>query len=386
MPLSLIAILVLSLLLPHHGGFSWAKMKTIQELQDAANSLTLKQMHDAQDAAGSDRTGFPYPLDSPSPLFYIKYGNSYSCLTIMEAETQTFTYHALEVISRSAAPPIGLPRVPKIFRVVGGEYIIMEYVQGTTFLNISETKSREDQLEYIDRIAKAIDILLTIPVPSDAAPGPYRGGLIKHPLFRDSEAPKVFDDVASLQDYVNYMSTMPQRSRNTANPPRPECQLDCQLYLVYADLYPGNFIFDADGALWIIDFEHANLLPLCFQTYALVYPFSLSAGHAKDVHQRMRTKLPTDNIDAMKRARDWFIKCTFGLGIPRGDRFKGTETYHYLGQKETSGGPIPQEVLAGTLNDGSYSCQRGYSYIPLLLAGGALGLGIALRYMGGRCT
>ncbi|XWX01372.1 hypothetical protein V2A60_009399 [Cordyceps javanica] len=79
-----------------------------------------------------------------------------------------------------------------------------------------------EQSKYIDRIVKAIDTLLTIAVPADAAPAPYRGGRIRHPLLKDGEAIKQFDDLASLQEYVNYIGGMPQIPRFVADPPRPE--------------------------------------------------------------------------------------------------------------------------------------------------------------------
>ncbi|KAM3514131.1 hypothetical protein MY11210_002232 [Beauveria gryllotalpidicola] len=121
----------------------------------------------------------------------------------MEVATQTFTRDSLKAISGSTTDGGNLPRVPKTFRVFwGGKYILMEYVQGKTPRELAETKSWEEQLQYIDRIAKAVDVLLTIPIQAEAAPGPYEGGLIRHPLFKDSKAPKIFNDVASLQEHV----------------------------------------------------------------------------------------------------------------------------------------------------------------------------------------
>ncbi|KAM3498805.1 hypothetical protein MY10362_007895 [Beauveria mimosiformis] len=205
----------------------------------------------------------------------------------------------------------------------------MEYVQGKTLLELAETISWEEQLQYIDRIAEAVDVLLTIHISAEAVPGPSGGGTIGHPLFKDSEAPKIFNDVASLQEHINYTSTLPQKPRYTVNPPRPESTFDNRLYLVYGDFYPGNFIFDANGSLSIIDFGHANLLPLCFQTYALLRPFPASGQYAAAIYDRIKTELPTKNIEALRRAAGWFCMSVRWLSMSRDEVFRGDYTPTY---------------------------------------------------------
>ncbi|KAM3516772.1 hypothetical protein NHJ13051_009605 [Beauveria bassiana] len=304
----------------------------------------------------------------------------------MEAATQIFTRDSLNAISGSTTDGGKLPRVPKIFRLFGGKYIVMEYVQGKTLLELAETKSWEDQLQYIDRIAEAVDVLLTIPIPAEAAPGPYGGGVIRHPLFKDSEAATIFNDVASLQKNVNYMSTLPKKSRYTANPPRPESTFENRLYLVYGDFYPGNFIFDANESLWIIDFGHANLLPLCFQTYALLQSFPASGQYAAAIYDRMKTELPTKNMKAMRRAAGWFGMSVLGIGLPKAELFQGDYTSTYTFPEVTSVLKSQSDTSRSIFLEKWHSWFTEHKYTCLLLASGALGLSLALRYVSGRRT
>ncbi|OAA58184.1 Protein kinase-like domain protein [Cordyceps fumosorosea ARSEF 2679] len=303
-------------------------MKTMEQLQEIADSLTLQEMRNLKEEAGYYRSGFPYPLDSESPWFYIKYGKHSSALTRMEAETREFTYNALQEISLSAVNKDSLPCVPKIFRVIWPDFVVMEYREGRTLQKLAETLPWEEQLSYIRRIAKAIDILLSIPIPADATPGPYGGGLILHPLFKDAEAPKLFKDVASLRAHVNYMSGMPQNHPPPSGaPPRPQCALDSRLYLVWGDFNPGNFIFDANGFLCLIDFENVNLLPLCFQTYALHYGFPISTQYGWAVSDAMETALPTHNMETFIRAHTWFVRCAAWMGVPEEERYRKVHKY-----------------------------------------------------------
>ncbi|KAM3540071.1 hypothetical protein ARSEF1564_007039 [Beauveria bassiana] len=332
-------------------------MKTVEQLQGIANSLTLEELHHAREVSGLYRSGFPYPLDSPSPLFYIKYGNGRQYLNNMEAATQIFTRDSLNAISGSTTDGGKLPRVPKIFRLFGGKYIVMEYVQGKTLLELAETKSWEDQLQYIDRIAEAVDVLLTIPIPAEAAPGPYGGGVIRHPLFKDSEAATIFNDVASLQKNVNYMSTLPQKSRYTANPPRPESTFENRLYLVYGDFYPGNFIFDAN-----------------------------ERQYAAAIYDRMKTELPTKNMKAMRRAAGWFGMSVLGIGLPKAELFQGDYTSTYTFPEVTSVLKSQSDTSRSIFLEKWHSWFTEHKYTCLLLASGALGLSLALRYVSGRRT
>lgn len=100
-------------------------------------------------------------------------------------------------------------RIPKIYRVIrlnsGWTYIIMEYVQGTTLRDLmTDWKSFKANSEsYYARVEMALKLLLSLPVPQDTAPGPYGGGIIRHPVFKDSMAPIQYDSVEGLERHLN---------------------------------------------------------------------------------------------------------------------------------------------------------------------------------------
>jgi hypothetical protein len=132
-----------------------------------------------------------------APIFWIKYGLR-SQGREAEAQSQDFAFRALERIPQPEREGV---RIPEVYRIFTDDYypsedsmvyIVMEYVPGKTLLQIldetpSETPSQ--RLEHLyDHIAKAIRLFLSFEVPYDATPGPYGGGIIRHPLFKDYEA------------------------------------------------------------------------------------------------------------------------------------------------------------------------------------------------------
>ena len=76
--------------------------------------------------------------------------------------------------------------------------------------NPNETPSQS--LEHLyDHIAKAIRLFLFFEVPYDATPGPYGGGIIRHPLFKNYEASIEYSSVAQLHHHINKVRPIPFR-------------------------------------------------------------------------------------------------------------------------------------------------------------------------------
>ena len=120
-----------------------------------------------------------------------------------EARTHQFSFDALENIPLERRKDI-----PQIFRILNtrrGSYIVMEYVQGKTIGQLYQNIERfeENSKPYYDKFATGIKLLLSIPVPSDAKPRPCGGGIIKHPLFKDGEAPIRHDSIGMLEEHIN---------------------------------------------------------------------------------------------------------------------------------------------------------------------------------------
>jgi hypothetical protein len=154
---------------------------------------------------GDSIKGLMYPPEAP--IFWIKYGLR-SAGRDAEARAHDFAFRALEQIPQSEREGIRIPEIYRIFTIddPSGEsmvYIVMEYVPGKTLLQIL-CDTPNQRLEHLyDHIAKAIKLLLSFEVPYDATPGPYGGGIIKHPLFKDYQANIEYSSVAQLQHHIN---------------------------------------------------------------------------------------------------------------------------------------------------------------------------------------
>lgn len=74
-----------------------------------------------------------------------------------------------------------------------------------------------------------------------------------------------------------------------------------ELCFCYSDLFEGNFIFTDNGDLYVVDFEHASILPASFMTYALDQPRPACIAIKKDF------ALPYENLEAMRVAGHNFM-------------------------------------------------------------------------------
>ncbi|RFU32172.1 hypothetical protein B7463_g4188, partial [Scytalidium lignicola] len=283
-------------------------------LAQIAQELTEDQVHDAREQigpcneAGHAITGFAYPFDNP--VFYIKFGNRSSESMTAEALTHQFVFEAFEQMPPENRKGI---RVPQIFRILNthqGTYIIMEYIQGMTLGQLYKSTESFEVVSkpYYEQIARGVKLLLSISVPADAEPGPYGGGIIKHPFFKDFEAPTRYDSIDTLEKHINKLATWFQKSN-------PTVTLERQLHLVYSDLFEGNFIFTNTGDLYIIDFDLASFLPLSFQDFALRFPSVMSCTVASRIQGEFKD-LPQENFIVMKRVSGLMCQSSRKLGLP----------------------------------------------------------------------
>ncbi|KAH9212293.1 hypothetical protein DL95DRAFT_246645, partial [Leptodontidium sp. 2 PMI_412] len=159
--------------------------------------------------------------------------------------------------------------VPQIYRCIergSMVYIVMEYIQGRTIHELLKDFPEGLLEDKFDRISKAIDLLLSVRIPPNVAPGPVGGGTIKHPIFKDSTASTEYKSVNELQQHI---------SRVANRMPDNNCEIDFsddKLCLCFSDLYEGNFIFRENGDLYLVDFEGLSYLPSSFMAYALNQP------------------------------------------------------------------------------------------------------------------
>ena len=152
--------------------------------------------------------GLKYPPEDP--IFWIKYGSSLDGRDA-EARTQDFAFRALEQIPESDREGIRIPKVYRTFSTEKDEYgncmvyIVMEYVPGKTLYQKVVDNPTIENVEFVySTVVKALKLFLfSFKVPDNAAPGPYQGGIIRHPLFKYYEAPIEYSSVVQLQCHIN---------------------------------------------------------------------------------------------------------------------------------------------------------------------------------------
>lgn len=114
---------------------------------------------------------------------FIKYNNA----SMSEAHTQLFFYNYM----MSKDNPVF--RVPEIYHAFQterqGTYILMEHI------HIKDHASDEQRVQ-------ALCELVSVPPPSGVF-GNIGGGLIRHPIFDDEEAPVQFASMVNLEAYIN---------------------------------------------------------------------------------------------------------------------------------------------------------------------------------------
>ncbi|KAG6354589.1 hypothetical protein INS49_004607 [Diaporthe citri] len=253
---------------------------------------------------GFSVTGFPYPPDAP--LAYIKFGDPVEW-KLAEVRNQIFVHDALQQLPPEEKQGIHVPEVYRTMRIGYLLFIIMEFVPGRTLAQITEdwenwVMARE---EVTNKIAQGMRLLLSLPVPCDAKPGPVGGGIIRHPMFKDCEAATEYDSVDMLERHLNKVAALRVKDGDP-----PTVTLERELHFYFGDLYHENFIFKDSGDLYFIDFEQAGFLPLSFMAYALVARWPIGFWIKESLC------LPEDNIKAMHRAAYWFLIGVHDIGLP----------------------------------------------------------------------
>lgn len=193
---------------------------------------------------------FPYP--NTDPILWFKFANIRGFERIeMEARNQQYIFDAVEAFyqkscteqqqllaivykDKNAKPP--RVRIPKLFRVIrttAFKVLVMEFVPGQTLdlLMRQEYNTINESFDWypgpyywmygrrygydlsifenhLRDYANAVGLLLSLPVPNDAAPGPVGGGYSNHPIFEnysteENRAPVIYASVEELTKHIN---------------------------------------------------------------------------------------------------------------------------------------------------------------------------------------
>lgn len=159
---------------------------------------------------GHAETGFPYPTEAP--LAYVKFGFP-TCIEYSQAEVrnQIFAYDALQKLPPEARQGVHVPEVYRTVEIGRRLFVIMEYVAGKSLAQIvgdDETWEAHGE-EVTNKICQGMKLLLSLPVPQDAKPGPVGGGIIHHTIFKDFEAAIEYDSIDMLERHLNKVGAPP---------------------------------------------------------------------------------------------------------------------------------------------------------------------------------
>ncbi|KAL4066629.1 hypothetical protein J3A83DRAFT_4374690 [Scleroderma citrinum] len=165
-----------------------------------------------------------------NPRFWTKYGGT---VTLCEGLTQA---HVANIVNTDLESVVRIPEVYVIFSRVGCRFIVMEHR------------------------------LVNIKLPADTVPGPIGGGCTPHDFFLDFVSTLKYHTVEALEKHINAVVKF-------ASPQTPPVDFRTEtaegLVLCFSDLDETNFMVDATGKLWSIDFGRTCFLPLSFVYYSL---------------------------------------------------------------------------------------------------------------------
>lgn len=144
--------------------------------------------------AGFNRNGVCIEV-AGKPRFWAKYGS----VTRGEGLTQA---HVAGIVN---ADPVRVVRVPEVYLIFSREecrYMVMEYVEGTTFAKRKSSTGKYEKAD-IEAVANAVRRLTDIKMPPGTAPGPIGSGCIGHDFFVECLSTLEYPTVKHLEDQIN---------------------------------------------------------------------------------------------------------------------------------------------------------------------------------------
>ena len=146
--------------------------------------------------AGINRNGVCIRV-AGKPRFWVKYGMD----SVIRCEGRTQA-HVAGIVNANPASVVCVPEVYLGFSRGRRGYIVMDFVQGTTF---AERKSPRGYYykNDIKAVAAAVQQLTDIKMPAGTAPGPVGGGCIGHDFFVECLSTLKYPTVRHLEAQIN---------------------------------------------------------------------------------------------------------------------------------------------------------------------------------------
>ena len=161
-----------------------------------ADLPTHDEIVDLCDKAGFCRNGVCIRV-SGKPRFWVKYARD----TVIRGEGRTQA-HVAGVVNSNPASVVRIPNVYLGFSRGDRGYIVMDFVQGTTFAQRKSPKGYYYKKD-IGVVAAAVRQLIDIKMPVGTAPGPVGGGYIGHDFFVECLSALAYPTVRHLEEQIN---------------------------------------------------------------------------------------------------------------------------------------------------------------------------------------
>ncbi|KJA22694.1 hypothetical protein HYPSUDRAFT_40793 [Hypholoma sublateritium FD-334 SS-4] len=151
------------------------------------------------------------------------------------------------------------------------------------YLVMERIRLQESPPDLDARIQKAMKWLSEVPPLSDQPLGPIGGGCIRHKFFKESKAPFVFPDNATLDQYVNRAyGWLSHRAQQKVSPVSIRGD---RVMFTQSDMDDAHFGVDEHGQTVLMHFSAIGLLPATFVAQTLAAdakhrPIAVSLGVA----------------------------------------------------------------------------------------------------------
>ncbi|KAI0028871.1 hypothetical protein K488DRAFT_73422 [Vararia minispora EC-137] len=270
------------------GGGSWESAITVcsellesllhvAEMEGLPGNIRLAIIDECN--KGDGRDDGMVTCDLGAIAYKVKYGATESLKT--RIMTQPFLHE------KAGLEPAKRMRIPKIidrFEDEGEDgtkqtYVVMDLIKFVT-VPLEEMEAR---------VEAALGWLSSVQAPDKHELGPLGGAQIRHRLFNEGEAPKLFVTVKELESYLN------KALRRTVNFGGSHQKVDLKKELrifTQGDVDDSHFGVDEQGLTVIMGFDSISFLPQSFGAYALDQSDSFA-------HLLGRFQWPTSNLDSM---------------------------------------------------------------------------------------
>jgi serine/threonine protein kinase len=209
---------------------------------------------------------------------------------MLEAEVaaQRFAYAGLR-----RSPVVRVPQIHCWFQVGKKTYIVMDFIDGTTYSQYRRSHSPEEITKLLESIADAVRRIWKVKIPPRSPPGPFGRHEPADRFFSCSGVGRTFDSLADLQDFIN--KTLEENKRSY----RVDFTLET-LSLCHCDLAQHNIRITSAGVVYLLDFGMAGLYPTCFDEYALAH--QSGSAFARRLRQLLFGDKASQNAMAMAHA------------------------------------------------------------------------------------